>query len=708
MPVLALGSTIFFLPLTLFAVLALFHNKLPRHGDLVATGGIGVAFLASLLILGSALGSPDNSFFHHWTFNWIPVSGVKALTGGILIDGFTAIMLVVVTLVSFLVHLFSTKYLENDVRYGRYFTCLLLFTTSMLGLVLADNLLFLFVFWELVGLSSYTLIGHWFEKKSASDAAIKAFITTRIGDVGMLLGLLIVYWKVGSLQYVDIFAAVGELNLFGVGVDKGFLGFDWQTLAGLGLFLGAMGKSAQFPFHVWLPDAMEGPTPVSALIHAATMVVAGVYLVGRLFPMFTPDTFIFIAYIGGITALFAASIATVQDDIKKVLAYSTLSQLGYMILALGVGGYVSGIYHLATHAFFKAGLFLGSGSIIYAMHHEQRMSKYGGLWHKMPVTAWTYLICVLAISGVPFFAGFYSKDAILADTLYFVLQNPQHAFLAFSGFFTALLTAFYMFRQFFLTFTGKPRDQEKYDHAHESPRQMTVPLVILAALAILAGGFGFVKPVVGNILPPRDAAEVVFQYSEYHADAGSVLGPVASFAVASEALRVHEHHVDHDVEHKAHTDAMTWSIVLAALGILWAGAFYWEGRSGKPFANKELAVRAIRPLHTLLWNKYYFDELYHYTLIAVTFFFTRLMAAFDRWVLDMIVNGVGWAGLLASRVTGVLLDNWGVDGVVNGVARGTGVLGNVISYSVSGKLRHYLLYIAIGVISLSILLVAVT
>jgi NADH-quinone oxidoreductase subunit L len=441
--------------------------------------------LISLGILLRGLGAESHGLFAHWTFNWLPVSSSQAIMGGILVDGLTAIMLVVVTLVSFLVHLFSSKYMEGDVRYGRYYASLLLFTTSMLGLVLADNLLFLFVFWELVGLSSYVLIGHWYEKKSASDAAIKAFITTRVGDVGMLLGLLICYWKVGSLQYVDVFAAVGDLNLFAVGTEE-FLGLDWQTLAGLGLFLGAMGKSAQFPFHVWLPDAMEGPTPVSALIHAATMVAAGVYLVGRLFPIFTPEAFIVIAYIGAITALFAASIATVQDDIKKVLAYSTLSQLGYMVLALGVGGYFSGLFHLTTHAFFKAGLFLGSGSVIYAMHHEQRMSRYGGLWKKMPITGTTYLICVLAIAGVPGFAGFFSKDAILADALAFSMLNPGHGFLPFAGFLTALLTAFYMFRQFYLTFTGKPRDEHAYEHAHESPRAMTIPLMVLAFLALTA------------------------------------------------------------------------------------------------------------------------------------------------------------------------------------------------------------------------------
>lgn len=705
---LLLACLIFLAPLVGFSILAIFHNRIPRHGDWLATGIMGGCFGMALMIFLGAVGAEDNSFLVHWTFHWLPVSPTKAIDGGVLVDGLTAIMLVVVTLVSFLVHLFSIKYLEDDVRYGRYFASLQLFTMSMLGLVLADNLLFLFIFWELVGLSSYVLIGHWYEKKSASDAAIKAFITTRVGDVGMLLGMLICYWKVGSLQYVDLFAAVGALDMFDSSQDAVF-GLDWQTLAGLGLFLGAMGKSAQFPFHVWLPDAMEGPTPVSALIHAATMVAAGVYMVGRLFPFFTPDAFIFIAYTGAITALFAASIACVQDDIKKVLAYSTLSQLGYMILALGVGGYFAGLYHLTTHAFFKAGLFLGSGSVIYAMHHEQSMAKYGGLWKKLPITGTTYLICVLAIAGAPYIlAGFYSKDEILYATQNFYLQNPAHLFLPFSAFFTAILTAFYMMRQFLLTFMGEPRDKEAYEHAHESPWQMTVPLIVLASLAFLAGLP--LKDTFPGILPAHDGSQIVQQYSDYHASDG-LLGPVATHAMDTGAIVVHAetphgegHGEEHPANYMSHGQVAMWSMVVFILGIGWALALYYPLSGGRTAVDPRMAVRPIRALHTLLWNKYYFDEIYWYGLVETTHWLTRAMAWFDKYVIDMIVNLVGWSGKWIALFTGFGLDNWGVDGAVNGVAFGTAKLGDVLSFTQTGRVRQYLLFIAIGVIALTAIL----
>jgi len=474
-----LALSIFLIPLITFGVMALFHNRIPRHGDWLATGALGVCLALACGVAVQAWFSPS-VLLANWNFEWLPMTMGSALQGGLMVDRLTAAMLVVVTLVSFLVHLFSTKYMEGDIRFGRYYCGLLLFTTSMLGLVLANNMLFLFVAWELVGLSSYLLIGHWYEKKSASDAAIKAFITTRVGDVGMFIGLMICYWKVGSLQYADIFAAVANGTLSG----------NWQTIAGLGIFLGAMGKSAQFPLHVWLPDAMEGPTPVSALIHAATMVAAGVYLVGRVLPIFDERTLLFIAYTGGITAIFSATIALVKDDIKKVLAYSTVSQLGYMIMALGVGGYVSGLFHLTTHAFFKAGLFLGSGAVIHAMHHEQSLSKYGGLAKKMPITAVCYLLATLALCGVPPFSGFWSKDQILGDALGFAMVTGKHWFLPVAGFTTAFLTAFYMFRQYFLTFTGKPRASHAYDHAHEVKWQMWLPLAVLGSLALVSGGLG--------------------------------------------------------------------------------------------------------------------------------------------------------------------------------------------------------------------------
>jgi len=699
MSTLNLALMIFLLPVAAFAILALAHRRLPRHGDFLATGSMGLALLASIVVFARALAA-EEPILVHWTFDWVPTSAARALQGGVLVDGVTAFMLVVVTSVSFLVYLFSVGYMKDDVRYGRYYASLTLFSASMLGLVLADNLLYLFVFWELVGLSSYILIGHWFERKSAADAAVKAFITTRIGDVGMLIGMLICYWKVGSLAYVDLFAAVSGENLFNAGSDV-----DWQTWAGVGLFFGAMGKSAQFPFHVWLPDAMEGPTPVSALIHAATMVAAGVYLVGRLFPFFTPEAFLFIAYIGAITALFAATIATVQDDIKKVLAYSTLSQLGYMMLALGVGGYVAGLFHLTTHAFFKAGLFLGSGSVIHAMHHEQSMSKYGGLGKKLPLTAATYLVCVLAIIGCPPFSGFFSKDEILAAALAFAQERGEHWFLAFSGFVTAFLTAFYMFRQFFLTFTGRPRDAHAYEHAHESPWTMTVPLVTLAILALLAGG----KPGwwFEKLIPPHETARTVRAYAAYHETAGGPLAPVV--VQAAERLAPTEEHAPaagdeaHAGAHGAHGLAMTLALSLAFLGVLVAAAAYWQRRDGATYLNPALIARRLRPLHTLLWNKYYFDELYGLIFVGMTLGVMRLMAAFDRIVIDGIVNFAGLFGKISAFVSGIL-DNWIVDGAVNGLAGLTSLSGGGLAQTATGRVRHYLLFVALGVIALSVLL----
>ncbi|MBU1949425.1 MAG: NADH-quinone oxidoreductase subunit L, partial [Candidatus Eisenbacteria bacterium] len=331
---------------------------------------------------------------HSW--GWIHLNDLQVAMG-FLVDNLTIVMLMVVTVVSTLVHLYSIGYMHGDERYGRYFGYLGLFTFSMLGIVLCDNLIALYVFWELVGLSSYLLIGFWYEKDSASDAGKKAFLTTRIGDVFMFIGIMIIYSSLGTFNFHEIFNAVAHGAISGTRL----------TVAGMFLFGGAVGKSAQFPLHVWLPDAMEGPTPVSALIHAATMVAAGVYMVGRLFPMLTPDALLLVAYIGLVTAMLGATVAIVQTDIKKALAYSTISQLGYMIAALGVGGMVAGLFHLMTHAYFKSLLFLGSGSVIHALH-TQEMPEMGGLRKKMPITFWTFLIATIAISGIPPFSGFFS------------------------------------------------------------------------------------------------------------------------------------------------------------------------------------------------------------------------------------------------------------------------------------------------------------
>ena len=678
---------IFLLPLAGFVLLGLCNRRLPRCGDFIATTVMGICLALALFIFVKAWHSQE-ALLINVAFPWLPTSAAASLSGGIMVDKLTAVMLVVVTLVSFLVHLFSTKYMEGDIRYGRYFASLLLFTTSMLGLVLANNLLYLYMFWELVGLSSYVLIGHWFEKKSASDAAIKAFITTRLGDVGMFIGIMVCYHEVGSLQYADIFASVTSGSLAG----------PWRTIAGLGIFFGAMGKSAQFPLHVWLPDAMEGPTPVSALIHAATMVAAGVYLTGRMLPMFDAPTLLFIAYVGGFTALFAATIALVQDDIKKVLAYSTVSQLGYMILALGVGGYVSGLFHLTTHAFFKAGLFLGSGAVIHAMHHEQSLSKYGGLRHKMPVTTVCYLLATLALAGFPGFSGFWSKDAILADALAFSMLHG-HWFLPFAGFTTVFLTAFYMFRQFFLTFTGKPRDHHAYEHAHEVPWQMLVPLIVLGSLAVIGGGFG---GWFGTMNPNRPGIEQVRAFSSLDYASPTVNDALKRTSAEPEAAHEEAHGEGHSPEaearHKAHYMAMGLSTILGLSGILLGALMYLQRNDGKTVLNPGTAATRCRLIYQVLWNKYYFDEFYMAAFVMTTRALGYAAAVFDRTVIDAVVNFVGFLGWAGSYIL-ELVDRYVVDGLfVNGSAQTASYFGGRLSRTETGLVRQYVILTVAGML----------
>lgn len=693
--VLTYALLIFLLPLGGFVLLGLGNKRLPRRGDFIATAILGVALALSLVLFLKAWRSPAPVLLDV-TFEWLPMYAGMNLNGGLMVDRLTAVMLVVVTLVSFLVHLFSTKYMEGDVRYGRYYSGLLIFTTSMLGLVLANNLLYLYMFWELVGLSSYVLIGHWFEKKSASDAAIKAFITTRLGDVGMFIGIMVCYFQVGSLHYADLFAAV----------SNGTLSESWRTIAGLGIFFGAMGKSAQFPLHVWLPDAMEGPTPVSALIHAATMVAAGVYLTGRLLPFFNEPTLLFIAYVGAFTAIFAATIALVQDDIKKVLAYSTVSQLGYMILALGVGGYVSGLFHLTTHAFFKAGLFLGAGAVIHAMHHEQSMSKYGGLRHKMPITTVCYLLATLALAGFPGFSGFWSKDAILSDALAFAMLHG-HWFLPLAGFTTVFLTAFYMFRQFFLTFTGQPRDHHAYDHAHEVAWPMLTPLIVLGALAVVGGGFG---QWFGAMNPSRDGIE---QAQGFH-EAG-YLSPTAQTApehapaqadthapAHAEPAHGDEHATAHSPEaetkHKAHGLAMMFSTILGLSGIAFGALMYLQKRDGSTVLRPEAFVKTFRPIHKLLLNKYYLDELYMACFVMTTRAAGAFAALFDRKTIDALVNLCGRMGIVWSIIV-EWIDRRIVDGwFVNGTSNTTYAAGERLAEAQTGRIRDYLLLTVMGLL----------
>ncbi len=674
---LTLAIATLLLPLAAFTVVIFFGRKLPRQGDWLSTAAITLALASAIAILLAKL-----SQFHAETltlnFTWIdfqnvPGIGPLKIVMGIAIDNLTAIMLVVVTLISTLVHFFSIGYMGGDVRYSRYFAYLGFFSFSMLTIVLADNLFLLYVGWELVGISSYLLIGHWYEKKSASDAAIKAFIVNRVGDLGFFIGIAILFMTFHTFGLKEIFE----------GVKFGTLPFasqGWLTAAGILLFCGAVGKSAQFPLHVWLPDAMEGPTPVSALIHAATMVAAGVYLVARLFPLMTADALLVVAYIGAITAFIAATIAIAQNDIKKVLAYSTISQLGYMIMALGVGAFTAGFFHLVTHAMFKAGLFLGSGSVIHAMHNAlhhqhdhqtdaQDIRNMGGLRRRMPITFWTFLMYTLAISGVPFTSGFLSKDEILAGTLAFSGLSG-HLIIPLAGFLVAGLTAFYMFRLVILTFFGGHKDGGRVEHIHESPKVMTIPLVILAILCFFA----------------------FYSFNPFGASSGWVAHAVerpesvVPSVVATPPAGLFEEALEH-----VHLTAMALSLIVAGLGILAAFAtYYWKK------INADAVAQALAPLHRFLLNKWYFDELYQAVVINGTLGLTRVMRWFDDTLIDGVVNGAGQSTKGLSYVSG-LFDTYVVDGFVNFSAYLSGFLGLVLRKFQTGKVQTYIIFAVLGV-----------
>jgi NADH-quinone oxidoreductase subunit L len=709
------AAAIIALPTAGFFVQGLLGGRLWRKGDWLTTGIMGTVLGLSLWVFFSIFGMHDKFAGTHEYTVWFNLGPNHRLHAGLMIDNLTAMMLVVVSVVSFLVHLFSIGYMHGDPRYVRYFAVLQIFTAAMLGLVLSDNLLTLYVSWELMGLSSYLLIGHFFEKKSAADASLKAFMTTRIGDVLMFLGILIIFWHVGSLRYADIFAAVREGTLSG----------NWQLWAGLLLFGGAVGKSAQFPLHVWLPDAMEGPTPVSALIHAATMVAAGVYLIARTYLLLTPGTFLTIAYVGGFTAIFAATMGIVMDDIKKVLAYSTISQLGYMMLGLGVGGFVltgytGGIYHLTSHAFFKACLFLGSGSVIHAVH-TQNMSEMGGLWKKMKITCITFVIATLALTGLPPFSGYFTKDTIIAAAVEMALRYPQHWILAAFAICAAFCTSFYMFRLIFLTFAGSPRNQHAHDHAHESGWTMALPLVILAALSIypIGGGHGNwfwlrnPTPALGEIEqrygPPTQTASVQGG-SGAHEPAAGGLGTAVDLSHVSvmtaplttrrstetgshEAAGTAAH--GEDYAHRAHAIAVASSLTAFALGLLLALLTYV-----RKVIDPAAVARRFAFLHRLLLNKYYMDDFYMVCVVRPFLALSAFVAGFDKWIIDGLVNLTGYLTRALSWLVGKH-DHLVVDGLVNAVADGATDLGKGLSRMQTGRVGNYLMGAVVGVACLA-------
>jgi NADH-quinone oxidoreductase subunit L len=605
---------------------------------------------------------------------------------GFLLDPLSAIWLLFVTGVGMLIHLYSVGYMAHEGGYYRFFGYLNLFMFAMLTLVLANNYILMFVGWEGVGLCSYLLIGFYFHRKSASDAANKAFIVNRIGDAGFILGALTLVWYLGSFRFIDIntLARSGRFEI----------GDPILTAAALLLFLGACGKSAQLPLYVWLPDAMEGPTPVSALIHAATMVTAGVYMVARSNAVFVlaPTAMKTVAIVGALTAIFAASIGLVQNDIKRVLAYSTVSQLGYMFLALGVGAFAAGVFHVFTHAFFKALLFLGSGSVIHAMSGEQDMKFMGDLRSRIPITYKTMFVGMLAIAGIPGFAGFFSKDEILWQA--YTRESSAYHVLWFIGFATALMTAFYMGRLIFLTFFGEPRmSHEVEHHIHESPKSMTVPLVILAICSVFAGYLG---------LPHSLGGSNWF---------GKFLEPV--FAKEAHVMQAEETaQLAAGEKEEEHTDPMEYglmglSVLAAVVGLGLAYRSY--ARAGKDY--KEPICEAAPPLYTVLYNKWFVDEGYDYAFTGrrkLGDVRLGVMGAgeasswFDAKIIDGAVNDAGWITRAVATLS-TWWDKWIIDGVgVNGPA----IVSRMLSYPARlfewGLVQWYALVMVAGLIGFTL------
>src|SRR5215213_2349762 len=610
-------------PALVFLILALFGRYLRENAQFIAIIGLVFSLVFSSFYLAAVAGVTGKAGPIDFALNWIDLGEGGSFQMGVYIDGLAAVMLVVVCFVSLMIQLYSGEFMRDDPRFAWYYAVLNLFTASMLGLVLAPNFIELYVFWELVGLCSYLLIGHWFERPAAAKAAQKAFIVTRIGDAALFVGIVMFWRATGTSSYEGISEAA----------QAGFIGGSFFATAVVLVFAGAIGKSAQFPLHVWLPDAMEGPTPVSALIHAATMVAAGVYLVARTYDIFvqSPTAMLVVAYIGGFTALMAATMALTKKDMKRVIAYSTVSQLGYMMLALGIGAFSASIFHLYNHAFFKALLFLGAGSIIYAMN-SYNIFDMGGLRRRMPVTFWTMVIAGLSLAGIFPLSGFWSKDAILVSAF------EEHYYVLFvMALLTVFLTAFYIFRAIFVAFTGEPRTEGARE-AVESPGIMTVPMVILGFLAVMSG-------LAGTPL------------ADYFAE---IVSP-SEFAVETLALEPHEFNLP----------LAALSVLVAVGGIALAYALYVP----KPERAAALA-RRFSGLYTFLDKGWYFDALYDRVFVRPAMALGRATREFDRRALGGLVTGVG---------------------------RGTGGLGEKLRPLQSGGAQNYALFILVSILILGVI-----
>jgi NADH-quinone oxidoreductase subunit L len=681
-----------------FAINGLVGKKLPKPAvATIAAGAVLIAFIFAAGAVYQLTQLPVEERSHNVVlYHWIDGGPAHTKSGdverfsvdwGFLLDPLSAVMVLVVTGIGFLIHVYSAGYMYEEDGFYRFFAYLNLFMFSMLTLVLGNNYVMMFVGWEGVGLCSYLLIGYYFLKRSAGDAAKKAFVVNRVGDWGFSIGIFMVFMTVGSLQFTEVAERIHE----GAAAGHFQVGDIWFTMMALALFVGATGKSAQIPLYVWLPDAMEGPTPVSALIHAATMVTAGVYMVTRSNFIFqlSPDAMLVVAVIGALTALMAATIGIVQNDIKRVLAYSTVSQLGYMFLALGVGAFAAGVFHLMTHAFFKALLFLGSGSVIHALHHEQDMRNMGGLKKKIPITFWTMFIGTLAIAGTPGLAGFFSKDEILWQAF---SSNRGHIVLWAVGTLVAGITAFYMFRLLFMTFFGDYRgghavhhDDHAVQHAtkdahahdahghghgaheiHESPSAMTFPLIVLAIGSIVAGYIG---------MPAWLGGSAFEHWLE------PVLEPVPG--IVGEA-----HHYSHGFE----IGLASVSVAVALMGFLLAYTTYY-----KKSDRAERVSRQFKGAYTTLLNKYYVDELYDALFVNRAKGTGRSLWRFDSNVVDGAVNGSAWATVKSALGSG-WWDRWIVDGLVRFMGGFIKTASWPVRLIETGYTQNYALVMILGVL----------
>ncbi|MFI5346787.1 MAG: NADH-quinone oxidoreductase subunit L [Elusimicrobiota bacterium] len=687
----------YLIPLIPFAasLIILFGAKEDPHSPLpwIGIGAMGICLLIALSIFwGFAAGTVSLPYEHNWQwFSFATTVGgnsfAYAMPVGVLIDPPTSVVLVVVTLISLMVQIYSVSYMHDDTRYKRYFAFVSFFTAAMLGLVVSSNLLVTFMCWELMGVSSYLLIGFWFERPGPTEAQKKAFMTTKLGDCGLYLALLLIFAKVGSFQLTQIY------QFF----NNGYMPAAAATAAGIGILFGAMGKSAQFPLFIWLPDAMEGPTPGSALIHAATMVAAGILVVAKLYFVFiaAPIAMEAAAWIGLATAFLAASMALVSYDIKRVLAFSTVSQLGFMMCALGCGGYTAGLFHLTTHAFFKALLFLGAGSVIHAVHTND-MRLMGGLSKKMPITFATMFVAVLAIAGFPGLAGYFSKDMILAavwahnQTMFWILLSA------------ALMTAFYMSRLFFLTFWGDDRDHHKFAHAHESPALITGPLIVLAVFSAFSGyglaRHGFIykaipKPTIavmpGAVTAPQEGLNIVPAAPKEKTES-------ADAAVAAEPVKATTETAKAEAENHEDAELPSWlamTVIALVLGSMMLAFFLYRGPH---FAAAEAIRAAFGPVVTVLDRRWYLDDAF-LALVALC----DQVAALAFWIDNNVVDRIfvdGW-GLVVRVVAEIsnFLDIQLVDGTVDGVGALSNDLGSGLrSLVIDGQVQEYLMYAAIA------------